>query len=158
MRIISLDPGRTTGAVVIHSDHIRTFEIPVDDGLNGIYQFLLDEWALFHEKVSWQDNKKDPFMIVYEDFLFRQNNTKVDYYPLQVIGVVNLFCERHYISVQSQNPSLKAFWLYNKGAKLKKLGLYEPGKRHAMDALSHGLYYVSFVMKRTDYIEKLKRK
>jgi len=150
MRIISLDPGRTTGAVVIHSDHIRTFEIPAEDGLNGIYRFLL------HEKVSWQDNKADPFMVVYEDFLFRQNNTKVDYYPIQVIGVVNLFCERHHIGIQSQNPSLKAFWLYNKAAKLKKLGLYEPGRRHAMDALSHGLYYVSFVMKRTDYINRLK--
>lgn len=146
MRVLSLDPGRTTGVALIKN------KITHVDELNGSLDTI---WMFLHRQLLKWD-RTEPFIIVYEDFLFRQGKMKVDYYPIKVIGIIELFAEQNNIKIAAHNPAMKVFWLYKKASKLKKLGIYRPGVPHAMDALSHGLYYVTFTMKRKDWLGRLK--
>ena len=146
-KVIALDPGRTTGIAISEGKEIDSFELRYEDGLQNIFNTL--------SFASVLPNDMEEFHLVYEDFYFRQGLTNIDYYPLQVIGVINYFSEVKNITPVAQNPSLKGFWLYNKAAKLKKIGLYKPGKPHAMDALSHALYYKTFKLKDKYWIERV---
>lgn len=127
MKILSADPGITTGVTV------------VDGG--GAYSFWqidcrsLEAWELFLKGVN-------PDVILYEDFKHRPNLMKAELYSMQVIGVTRLYAEKRGIEIPfTPIPSeAKAFW---DDAKIKKLGLWRPGKNfeHAMDALRVYLTY-----------------
>jgi hypothetical protein len=78
--------------------------------------------------------------IVCEDFTYRRLNNAV-LTSVEYIGVVKLFIQNHFdVELAMQPPPLKGF--ANKD-KLKKMGLYIPGQRNAMDAISHLVFYLN---------------
>ena len=83
-----------------------------------------------------------PSGILYEDFKFRPNMMKAETHSIKVIAMAELYAEWHNIPIvfKCLPAEAKAFW---KDDKIKKLGLWIPGKGHAMDALRVMLTYKS---------------
>ena len=135
MRIMSFDPGGTTGVAVWGDEYCGTWETR---GLRPIYADL---------------SGYKPDQVVIESFTY-QRRDKVDLTPVEVIGVIKLWCEIHEIPYKVQSPATgKSFWT---DKKLKQIGMYEASKGHAMDALRHLLYYFSFTMNNDFYVRMLK--
>lgn len=120
--IIAFDPGLTTGyAMTIR----ETYQFGhLSENLKSIYDFLT-----FHK----------PTYIVYEDFKHRPQIITTELYSLQVIGIIRLWAQQYYTPVSTMLPATaKAFWTDD---KIKALGLWKPGHKHAMDALRVLLTY-----------------
>ena len=140
-KIIAFDPGRTTGVAIFNRQ----------PGPNNPYltiaqiRNLAPVWYLLHREA--------PELIVYESFLY-QRRDKVDLTPVEVIGVIKLYANETGTEIVSQTPAMgKRFWTDD---KIKKLDLWEPGAKHAMDALRHLLYYRTFALKEQELLERLK--
>jgi len=91
---------------------------------------------------------KPTIHIVYEPFEFRRNERerdKIEYTSAEVVGALKYWADDlDYVKLVPQPASSgMAFW---DDAKIKKLGLWVPGRRHAMDATAHLLKYRSFVL------------
>lgn len=125
MRIIALDPGVTTGVAIYDIDTDR-------------YEFeqLPESLEATHDCLSLMS----PDVVLYEDFKFRPNLMKAETYSLQVIGVIKLWCEQRFIepALTPLPAEAKAFWTDD---KIKALGLWTKGLKHAMDALRVLLLY-----------------
>jgi hypothetical protein len=139
--IVGLDPGTTTGYV---SSNVRTFVT----GQMGPQEHHVELMQLLvnHE----------PDVVVCEAFTFRPNpgRRSVVLDSKEYIGVAKLYCHANEISYAEQQPNQgKGFWTDD---KIKKVGLWEPGQRHAMDALRHVLYYITFSMNDHKWIRKLR--
>lgn len=124
MKIFSADPGETTGVVVDDAGELSFWQID-SRNINSIYQFILDV---------------KPDRIVYEQFHYRPNLMKAKLYSMQVIGVLRLYSEQYNVPIvfNPKPDEAKAFW---NDKKIKALGLWKPGKGHAMDALRVLLKY-----------------
>lgn len=85
----------------------------------------------------------NPDTIIYEDFKLRPSLMKAELYSIQVIGVMRLYAEQHNVPIifTPIPGNSKPFW---DDEKIKKIGLWKPGKGHAMDALR---VYLRFKMK-----------
>lgn len=140
--MISLDPGTTTGYVIGNpEDGFVTGQIGPEDHHHALYKLL---------------KAFEPVVVICEAFTFRPNpgRRKIVLDSKEYIGVTRLYCEEYDIKYVEQQPSqAKGFWTDD---KLKKAELWEPGKKHAMDALRHMLYYVTFAENDHTYIMKLK--
>lgn len=122
--IVALDPGRTTGwATYDLGEHMHA-----------------GQWV---EPLSVYSELSDmrPTLIVCESFLFRQK-IKIDFTPVEVIGVVKLFCYQSGIELVMQTPSQAKHFFTDD--RLKERGLYQAGQPHANDATRHMLYYLEF--------------
>jgi len=136
--LIALDPGVTTGIATVDSsmESIHTDQIKVTH--RELYGYLSD----FR-----------PDEIVYESFLYRRRD-KVVLYPVEVIGVINLYAQTYDIPLYVQSPSqAKAFMPKH---KLEALGLWVAGQTHAMDALRHLLYHKIITKGETRWLDKLR--
>lgn len=140
--IVAYDPGRTTGVAILNGraspgeERILTFQQPD------------------HHGDFWQDlHALGPDEVVYERFQY-QRRPNVDLYPVEVIGVIKLYCVTEQIPIKEQTPAqAKNLWT---DGKLKKLDLWEPAKPHAMDALRHLLYYLTITKGDRSWIDLLK--
>jgi hypothetical protein len=131
--IMAFDPGYTTG-VAFYVSKVQVYEV----------QGLTDLWDTLH--------MGGPTRVVYESFLY-QRRDKVDLRPVEGIGVIRLYCQLNGIIPVAQTPATgKRFWT---DKKIKQLDLWKPGLPHAMDALRHLLYYMSFGLKDHRWIEQL---
>lgn len=133
--VIALDPGGTTGVVVAYGGLMQTHQV---SGLTSVNNLL---------------HNHNPNVVVYEKF-FYQRRDKVDLTPVEVIGVIKLYCEltgTEIVGLAAQQA--KVFWT---DEKLKKLGLWETNHKHAMDAVRHLLYYITFGQGDYSYVERLK--
>jgi hypothetical protein len=103
------------------------------------------------------------FHIVCESFEFRKTERHrdfINYIPREYIGVVNLFVQHH------ADPNVKLFMqsamnvigdrAFFTDDKIKKLGLWVPGRKHAMDATRHYLYHRVFTLKDKSLLQLLK--
>ena len=136
--IMSFDPGRTTGLAVYEEDPTPNYTLMELKGLHTVWK------ALF---------TGGPTQIVYESFLY-QRRTKVDLTPVEVIGIIKLYAETYEVPIVSQTPATgKRFWT---DSKIKKVGLWQSGAPHAMDALRHMLYYQAFNLMDKSKLEALK--
>lgn len=130
MRILALDPGRTTGAAYFPDDdtfHVEQRELAYSH--KSLYNYL---------------RLVNPDIIVCESFVY-QRRDKVDLSPVEMIGVIKLFCERNGTPYHEQTPSqAKKFW---EDKKIKTCGLWIPGNPHAIDAARHLLYFMTFTQK-----------
>lgn len=130
-------------------------------GTNGHLLLKKDIAPMLHGNVT----------LVGERFLFlheNQGRTKIDYTACEYIGVAKLYCQMNKIQMEWQNGAqavgATAFWGDDKGklgdgggnAKIKKLGLWQPGKTHAMDSLRHLLYYFTFTLNNDYFLHQLK--
>lgn len=136
MICLSLDPGKRTGWCIGYLNG-EVFRIePGEDelSLSAMYKRLSE--AL--------DNGTEH--IIYEDFVYANApKSKVDYTPVKVIGIIELYREWHEPMIQfyRQSPAAgKAFYIDD---RLKELGVYwAHGKGHARDATRHLLQWANF--------------
>ena len=141
MKMMAFDPGFTTG-VVIYNDQ-------PSPGASFYYPYQIQDltplWDTLHTE--------QPDQIVYESFYY-QRREKVDLRPVEAIGVIRLYCKLNNIIPVAQSAAHgKAFWT---DEKIKKIGLWEPGLKHAMDAMRHMLYYQAFQLQKIELLEALK--
>lgn len=136
MKIVALDPGRTTGysVGVTHDD--------------AEFQFISKQAKLDHQQL-WMLLANDTFdAIVCESFDFRNGvRTGTDLIPCELIGVVHLFASMYKKRLDFQNASTHGAGGKNgyfNNANLQRLGIYLPGKPHAMDSLRILLYWYEF--------------
>jgi len=138
---------------------IWTFEqLPVDtpQQYSDLFDYLVGQHLIVNGNTL--DNVvREKFEIICERFNFRKDErdrTKIIYTPAEIVGVVKLFSSRFQVPLHMQMAAEgKAFWT---DAKLKKIGLYLPSKRHAMDAMRHLLQYVTFKMNDKYYLYALR--
>lgn len=140
MKILALDPGGTTGWATLDSFNALDMrwncgQIGPDEHHTELYDFL-----------GFQQEKD--FVVVCERFEYRnQSRAGLDLISKEYIGVTKLFHQKRMQffgqALVFQNASQAV------GDKsivqdrhVKKLGLWYPNARHAMDATRHLLYYV----------------
>lgn len=134
MMILWLDPGKTTGWARFSSRD----SLPWKWGQvrqEHVWP-LLETWSLYKEDLH----------IGYESFKLRYGRYP-DLSPVEVIGVIKEWARQKHIPISTQSPSeVMGFWT---NERLKGMGLYQPGKPHAMDAMRHLLNH----MYRTNVLE-----
>lgn len=85
--------------------------------------------------------------LLVEPFQFRKDDShrdKIDYIAGEVIGAIRMWAyERSHVCLHRQGASygVEGFW---SDEKVKKIGLWKRGERHAMDATKHILMYRTF--------------
>lgn len=153
MRLISLDPGETTG-VCIYLPEKREFILRQETTITG------EDFVQFYDLLeSWYDKwtLQYDFKVIVEQFNFRMNErerTKINYTPREVIGVTKLWAAQHDVPIEMQMAAEgKAFW---NDDKLSRIGLNKSGQPHARDALRHMLQYITFTMKDNHFLMQLK--
>lgn len=135
--LLALDPGVTTGAAWL-----------TEEG-----EVVQQQWKTTHQPFWNVLASLMPEAIVYERFLY-QRRDKVVLYPVEVIGVIKLYCEGHNIPWFEQTPHQgKNLWT---DSKLKKLGLWLPASPHAMDATRHLLYHLVVTKGDKSWLEPLR--
>jgi hypothetical protein len=129
LTILSLDPGGTTGVALTKYDD-DGFELVWHKQIAGSLQGFLD----FHWD-QLEDIKIDK--IVCENFTLREGVYGADLSPVYIIGALEALYPTTEIIYQA--PSMKPLC---DDTRLKKMGLYTPGRGHAMDAVRHAIIYL----------------
>lgn len=162
-KIISFDPGGTTG-YVIHKVRPKNSQTAgggyhytdswIGDQL-GPEEHHIDLWKLL--------TREDPDIVVCEAFNYQiRRNQQVDMPGVVLmsrnyIGVIELYCALTKTPLHMQQPSTIGIkWLDDEA--LKKLKIHTPGKPHKNDAARHLVYYVATEMKRRDSLERLRNR
>lgn len=135
LRVLSIDPGRTTGYALGVKDKEKFF-IAYDQEEFNHRQF----WSFVRKVAGFGE-----LHTVCEDFEFRQGKQKegLDLYPVELIGILRLFCdsERWYpLWVQKAAQGLG----YYDDTKLKNMGVYQKGLEHGRSATKHLLHWFNF--------------
>lgn len=124
--ILSLDPGGTTGYALFDVTQDEFPELiqrgQIAGGLKGFIDFVDD---VLDEKII--------DAIVCESFTLREGVYGADLSPVYIIGALEGMYGK-LIPIKYQEPKLKPLC---DDARLKRLGLYVPGKPHANDAVRH---------------------
>lgn len=155
--VVALDPGGTTGVACWDKERDKWERFQVNTSTAyGVKELLVSITAVAQ--------KFEPFLakpvidVVYERFEFRHEERfrdKIDYTAAEIIGALKQWAlDRPYIELFHQSASTaKAFW---QDDKLKKLALWVPGMRHAMDATRHAMYHRVFTLNDKDILERLR--
>jgi hypothetical protein len=140
VRLLALDPGATTGWALFQKGS------PGERYTSG--QVEQDKvWTLLNTAMfggrDLHDNIID-LTIICESFQHRQL-PKVDYSPVEVIGVVKEWARQNNVEIVWQTPAQgKAFFTDNRLAALDLLKKPKTTWRHANDAMRHILWYLGF--------------
>jgi len=150
-RIIALDPGGTTGwamwqdtTIMAGADlgwpwnHFTCGQIGPEEHHDDLYILL-------------ETQQTHPFTVVCETFEFRQSDNHREGTNLmsrEYIGVAKLFVRQRsfvkdgvaQVRYVPQSPSQGKGFVSDE--KLKVMGLWVPGQKHARDALRHLVYYL----------------
>lgn len=130
MRILSLDPGGTTGYTITTVSHDTQLVVErsgqIKDSLKGFLDF---HWDVLEDE--------DINLIVCESFTLREGVYGADLSPVYIIGALEALYPE--IEIVYQEPKLKPLC---DDDRLKKLGLHEPGKQHRNDAMRHAVIYL----------------
>lgn len=136
MKVISLDPGRTTGYSV---------GVIKDD---SPFEFISKQAKLSHHELFDLLDTTMADAIVCESFDFRNGvRTGTDLIPAELIGVVHLFASIFKKRLDFQNASTHGAGGKNgyfNNENLKRKGIYVPARPHAMDSLRIMLYWYEF--------------
>lgn len=130
MRVLSLDPGGTTGYAITTYDPTFPAEIERSGQIKNSLRGFLD----FH----WDVLESEQFdFIICENFELREGIYGADLSPVYIIGALEALYPTTQIVYQApyQKPLVD-------DDRLKKLGLYEPGKPHRNDAVRHMVIYL----------------
>jgi hypothetical protein len=135
LRILSLDPGETTGYALAAKDRDRLY-LAYDQAKMSPAEF----WYFLTNVARHGD-----LHTVCESFEFRQGKQKdgLNLYPVELIGIVRLFCsnERWYpLWMQKAAQGLGHF----DDIKLKNMGVYQKGVEHGRSATKHLLHWFNF--------------
>jgi hypothetical protein len=140
--ILALDPGETTGIANWKEGQILLTQWDTGPTILGKSYKRLERFVM--------DNGVDHLR--YEDYkvyAWKADDHKwASLHTAQWIGGIRIFCEIQGLAhSKKMAQQAKAFWTDD---KLKLCGLYEPGMKHARDALRHLLYYMCFPDKGDD--------
>jgi len=130
MRVLAIDPGRTTGYCYAAIRDAKLYFCP--------YQSV-DDVAEFYHRIA----KFEPEHIIVEDFAFRGGARRgLDLFPVQLIGVARLYDATHNIILTMQMPSEGKSYYSDK--TLQSKGFYKRGTEHGRDASRHLLQWATF--------------
>jgi hypothetical protein len=158
MRILALDPGGTTGWALYQGGPFALMDNPqrgIKLGHIGPMEHHLQLKEFIETEISHD------FMLVCESFEYRRDQRdNVNLISKEYIGVVKRLQQERAskgtvpLRVHFQTAAKgKGFWT---DQKIKKLGLWWPGHKHAMDALRHLLHYQAFGLNDQDLLRRLK--
>ena len=130
--LLSLDPGETTGWATFKDGKLHEWgQIPT-----------LGDWAEIRDLIL----RISPTYIVcenyrvYEHKLERHANSEV--FTLRLLGVIEYLCWEHEISLIYQMAAVAKTFCTD--ARLKEWDFWQPGMKHARDAIRHGCYFLIF--------------
>lgn len=135
LKVLALDPGRTTGYALAALDKSEFFVA------SGQEQFDHPGlWGFLGKTVRFQT-----IHTVCEDFEFRRGRQKdnLDLYPVELIGVVRLFCSNDRWYPLWMQKAAQGLGYYD-DAKLKSMKLWQKGMEHARSATSHLMHWFNF--------------
>lgn len=138
MKIISIDPGRTTGYCYAELDEVQHQMVYCP------FQMVDDVDEFWHRLFKFA-----PKYVIIEDFEFRRGKAGVaglDLFPVQLIGVARLY------ELLAKGPDLPRLFIqkastgkaYYTDNVLKGQGLYKRALPHGMDASRHLLQWLTF--------------
>jgi len=145
MKILSFDPGETTG--------FAYFEFPKnykDIQLDGTVSDYLKFWGEFKDYITLEEiffaHSVKPDIVVIEAFRLyphKANDKVLSSFPtVEIIGIIKYLCWNNEIPFVEQGANTKKFY-GNK--KLRMCDLFERGRSpHIRDAVRHGLYAFDF--------------
>lgn len=164
--ITGIDPGGTTGIAFYDADILFNGDHP---------EFIREKWDTLqigpepHHKTLYHMLERRHVtntVVVCESFQYRRpvDAPAVEIVSVEYIGVVNLLVqERPEVQVVWQTPGkvippknknkFGGFWTDD---KLKQVGRFSPGRKHANDAMRHLLHYMAFTMGRRELLEPLR--
>jgi len=133
---LCFDPGHTTGYARFDGYKLTGFGELVTKPIEAAVITLQDAMAL-----------AEPDTVVMESYTVyqwkAQQHGGSELLTARVIGCIETLCVQQFIPRIIKQPAhiAKGFC---KDSKLKQWGLYQPGMRHARDAIRHGCYYLLF--------------
>ncbi len=130
LRVMGIDPGEDTGLATHTTGNF----------VKDIFSWQ-DQYT--HDQFLQQLNEYHPDIIVCESFDHRAKDN-ANYAPVEYIGMVKWYVERRDTILVFQTPSFGKAYFDNE--KLKKLGLYVPGKDH-VDQMMAVRHLLQFYMK-----------
>ena len=147
MRIISFDPGGTTGVAAYDEDawkyggELWTFQsLGPEEHHEDLWVCLDGFKTIVYERFNYQRRELDKGVSLRLD-------------SVEYIGVIKLFAQQNYdVTLHPQQPADRLFW---DDDKLRKLSLWRSSP-HERDAVRHLLTYVSFKLKDQRFIMQLK--
>lgn len=126
-RILSLDPGGTTGLAVIDFDDESITLVEATQVKGDLRGFL-----------QWQAGFDSPIdVIVCESFTLRPGIHGVNLSPTYIIGALEALYQSY--DIVYQEPKLKPLC---DDDRLKKIGIHQSAMPHANDAIRHGIIYL----------------
>jgi hypothetical protein len=155
-RVLGLDPGGTTGWALYDAELLPS---PDDDGQDELVEQRLTvghfgphehHLELYEAMEHWQIHD---FTIVCESFEFRQGKQRhnINLMSKEYIGLVKMFNQDRGAPAVFQTAGQAKPFVTD--AKLKAMGWYHPGWKHANDATRHLVYYLVNKKRRHDLIE-----
>lgn len=130
MRILSIDPGKTSGVALFKEGKLL-------ETLEADENYLLDYITYFANEID---------IVVIEAFVhypWRKNHAVHSYYTAELIGKIKLKASMHNLKVAIQPALIKKVV---SDEVLKHFGFtkYLKKSSHIKDALRHGLYYLKY--------------
>lgn len=137
IHVWAFDPGETTGwcHISFHDNEVGVFNC--GEGDHGqIGNLLFDNHAL---KTAVQKAEIETSFVI-EKYIM---NSKISQSPwsLETTGLVRYFTSIYHVPLHFQTPSQAKNLISND--VIKRAGLYQPGKGHAMDAVRHALFFLT---------------
>jgi hypothetical protein len=132
MRVISVDPGKTTGYCYAAFDKGKLYFAPFQ---------MFDDVDDFWDRLA----AFKPEHVIIESFQYRKGgrtNAGLDLFPVQLIGVARLYEVKANVKLYLQTPSQGKGYYTDR--TLKQLGLYQRGEEHGRDASRHLLQWATF--------------
>lgn len=131
MLIIALDPGITTGYVIARIDDSNKLYVSCGEAVLNHRQF----WDLLLDV--------KPTHIICESFEYRSRaRDNLELYSREIIGITKLYTSFDGTKLHMQTAAQgKGFFTDD---QLRRMGLYEKGKKHGRDALRHFLHWFTF--------------
>ena len=130
MKIVTLDPGGTTGycSVTVSSErleHVKSGQIQGRNHHDELFRFL---------------TKEQPALIISESFEYRnRSRAGLVLVSKEYIGVTKLYTAQKEIYYHEQSPSQAKGFVTD--AVIKNLGWWKTSNPHAMDAVRHMIYF-----------------
>lgn len=143
---LAFDPGGTTGWASLHFK-LDDEGIPVGKPSWACEQIGPGEHhielEMMLEAVLEEDREPIPFdyHIITESFEYRnKSRAGLVLDSVEYIGVMKLWCKKSGIPLHKQTAAMGKGFV--KDENIKKLGLWYPGHKHAMDAMRHLIYFI----------------
>lgn len=147
--LVCVDPGGTTGIAVL--------KLTADDvTLEETHQWTDPDtvWSKIYLLASYWEAGYDVELVV-EQFDDRPGVVNPDYSAKYIIKDIDRYIIGYPIHYQIVAMAKNAVKQGGKGQEdqLKRFGMYQPGKKHARDAIRHGIAYAAGTLKHRPTIE-----